>query len=108
MSHGKPLTVAILDGAGEVIQPLTVATLAICIVFFPVVMLFGVARYLFIPLAATVPGGGAETFLRCLAIERKRKYRMRPIPATTRNPRTPGAAWLAADAARTITGSLSP
>jgi multidrug efflux pump subunit AcrB len=54
LSHGKPLTVAILDGTGEVIQPLTVATLAICIVFFPVVMLFGVARYLFIPLAATV------------------------------------------------------
>jgi multidrug efflux pump subunit AcrB len=54
LTHGKPLTVAILDGAGEVIQPLTVATLAICIVFFPVVMLFGVARYLFIPLAATV------------------------------------------------------
>ncbi|HET6308543.1 MAG TPA: efflux RND transporter permease subunit, partial [Rhodopila sp.] len=51
---GKGLTVAILDGAGEVIQPLTVATLAICIVFFPVVMLFGVARFLFIPLAATV------------------------------------------------------
>jgi multidrug efflux pump subunit AcrB len=54
LMHGKPLTVAILEGAGEVIQPLTVATLAICIVFFPVVMLFGVARYLFIPLAATV------------------------------------------------------
>src|SRR5580704_15174107 len=54
LTHGKPLTVAILEGAGEVIQPLTVATLAICIVFFPVVMLFGVARYLFIPLAATV------------------------------------------------------
>jgi multidrug efflux pump subunit AcrB len=51
---GKRLTVAILDGSSEVIQPLTVATLAICIVFFPVVMLFGVARYLFIPLAATV------------------------------------------------------
>jgi multidrug efflux pump subunit AcrB len=54
LTHGKPLTVAILEGAGEVIQPLTVATLAICIVFFPVVMLFGVARFLFIPLAATV------------------------------------------------------
>jgi multidrug efflux pump subunit AcrB len=54
LTLGKKLTVAILDGAGEVIQPLTVATLAICIVFFPVVMLFGVARYLFIPLAATV------------------------------------------------------
>jgi len=54
LALGKTLTVAILHGAGEVIQPLTVATLAICIVFFPVVMLFGVARYLFIPLAATV------------------------------------------------------
>jgi multidrug efflux pump subunit AcrB len=51
-SLGKPLTVAILDGCSEVIQPLTVATLAICIVFFPVVLLFGVARFLFIPLAA--------------------------------------------------------
>ncbi|MBV9827076.1 MAG: efflux RND transporter permease subunit [Alphaproteobacteria bacterium] len=54
LTLGKPLTIAILDGAGEVIQPLTVATLAICIVFFPVVLLFGVARFLFIPLAATV------------------------------------------------------
>jgi multidrug efflux pump subunit AcrB len=53
-SLGKPLTVAILDGSAEVIQPLTVATLAICIVFFPVVLLFGVARFLFIPLAVTV------------------------------------------------------
>ncbi len=53
-SLGKPLTVAILDGCAEVIQPLTVATLAICIVFFPVVLLFGVARFLFIPLAVTV------------------------------------------------------
>jgi multidrug efflux pump subunit AcrB len=53
-SLGKPLTVAILDGASEVVQPLTVATLAICIVFFPVVLLTGPARFLFIPLAITV------------------------------------------------------
>ncbi len=51
---GKPLTPAILDGAGEVVQPLTVATLSICIVFFPVVLLTGPARFLFIPLAITV------------------------------------------------------
>ena len=51
---GKPLTVAILDGSKEVIQPLTVATLAICIVFFPVLLLTGPARFLFIPLAVTV------------------------------------------------------
>ena len=53
-SLGKPLVVAILDGASEVVQPLTVATLAICIVFFPVVLLTGPARFLFIPLAITV------------------------------------------------------
>ncbi len=51
---GKPLMVAILDGASEVVLPLTVATLAMCIVFFPVVLLTGPARYLFIPLAITV------------------------------------------------------
>ncbi len=53
-SLGKPLTVAILDGAAEVVQPLTVATLAMCIVFFPVMLLTGPARFLFIPLAITV------------------------------------------------------
>ena len=51
---GKPLTVAILDGCSEVVTPLTVATLAICIVFFPVFLLTGPARYLFIPLGITV------------------------------------------------------
>jgi multidrug efflux pump subunit AcrB len=53
-SLGKPLTVAIIDGSAEVIQPLTVATLAICIVFCPVLLLEGPARFLFIPLAITV------------------------------------------------------
>ena len=51
---GKSLTVAILDGCGEVVTPLTVATLAICIVFFPVFLLTGPARFLFIPLGITV------------------------------------------------------
>jgi multidrug efflux pump subunit AcrB len=51
---GKSVTVSILDGSAEVIQPLTVATLCICIVFFPVVFLEGPARFLFIPLAITV------------------------------------------------------
>jgi multidrug efflux pump subunit AcrB len=53
-SLGKPLTVAILDGSSEVVLPLTVATLAMCVVFFPVVLLTGPARFLFIPLAITV------------------------------------------------------
>ena len=34
----KPITVAILDGASQIAVPAIVATLAICIVFFPVVL----------------------------------------------------------------------
>jgi len=51
---GKKLTVAILDGAHEVATPAIAATLTICIVFFPVVLLTGPARYLFTPLAVAV------------------------------------------------------
>jgi multidrug efflux pump subunit AcrB len=50
----KPLTVAILDGAHQVAVPALAATLTICIVFFPVVMLEGPARFLFTPLALAV------------------------------------------------------
>jgi multidrug efflux pump subunit AcrB len=51
---GKPLTVAILDAAGQIATPVIVATLSICIVFFPVVLLQGPARFLFIPIALSV------------------------------------------------------
>jgi multidrug efflux pump subunit AcrB len=51
---GKPLTVAILDGARQVAVPALAATLTICIVFFPVVMLEGPAKFLFTPLALAV------------------------------------------------------
>ena len=51
---GKPLTVAILDGARQVAVPAIVATLSICIVFFPVALLEGPAKYLFTPLALSV------------------------------------------------------
>jgi multidrug efflux pump subunit AcrB len=51
---GKPLTRAILDGAQQIAVPAIVATLSICIVFFPVVLLVGPARFLFTPLAVAV------------------------------------------------------
>ncbi len=53
-SMGQPLTVAIIDGSHEVALPRTMATLAICIVFIPVAFLYGVSKYLFIPLALAV------------------------------------------------------
>ncbi len=51
---GKPLTVAILTGAEQVAVPALAATLAICIVFFPVVLLTGPSRYLFTSMALSV------------------------------------------------------
>jgi multidrug efflux pump subunit AcrB len=51
---GKPLAVAILDGAHQIAMPALVGTLCICIVFSPVLMLTGVSKYLFTPLALAV------------------------------------------------------
>jgi multidrug efflux pump subunit AcrB len=51
---GKPIVTAIMEGAHQIATPTLVGTLAICIVFFPVVLLSGVARYLFPPLGMAV------------------------------------------------------
>jgi multidrug efflux pump subunit AcrB len=51
---GKPLTVAILTGAQQIATPALAATLTICIVFFPVALLYGAAKHLFTPLALAV------------------------------------------------------
>jgi CzcA family heavy metal efflux pump len=50
----KPIRRAILDGAAQIAVPAFVSTLAICIVFVPVVFLTGPAAYLFTPLAMAV------------------------------------------------------
>jgi multidrug efflux pump subunit AcrB len=50
----KPLLRAVLDGAQQIAVPTFVATLSICIVFVPVLLLTGTARYLFTPLAMAV------------------------------------------------------
>lgn len=54
MAMRKPIRRAILDGAEQIAAPAFVSTLAICIVFVPVVFLTGPAAYLFIPLALAV------------------------------------------------------
>lgn len=51
---GKDLQTAILDGAEQIAVPTFVATSAICIVFIPVVLLDGPARFLFVPFALAV------------------------------------------------------
>jgi multidrug efflux pump subunit AcrB len=51
---GEPLEIAIIAGAGEVGVPTLLATLCICIVFVPVFLLQGTAKYLFSPLSLAV------------------------------------------------------
>ena len=54
MGMAKVLTRAILDGAQQIALPSFVSTLAICIVFIPVLLLTGPAKFLFTPLALAV------------------------------------------------------
>jgi multidrug efflux pump subunit AcrB len=54
LEQGKELEQAILDGSAQIAIPAFVSTLAICIVFVPMFLLSGVARYLFIPMAEAV------------------------------------------------------
>ena len=54
LAQGKPILLAILDGAQQIAVPAFVSTLCICIVFVPVIFLSGTAKYLFTPLALAV------------------------------------------------------
>ena len=54
LAMGKEMKQAILDGAQQIAVPAFVSTLSICIVFVPMFFLSGVAKFLFVPLAAAV------------------------------------------------------
>jgi multidrug efflux pump subunit AcrB len=75
---GKEIEQAILDGAAEIATPAFVATLSICIVFVPMFLLTGVARYLFVPLAeAVVFAMLASYFLSRTLVPTMSKYLIR-------------------------------
>jgi multidrug efflux pump subunit AcrB len=50
----KDMDEVVLDSASQIATPALVSTLSICIVFAPMFLLSGVARYLFVPLAEAV------------------------------------------------------
>ncbi|HUN76071.1 MAG TPA: efflux RND transporter permease subunit [Steroidobacteraceae bacterium] len=54
LEQGKEVEAAIIDGARQIVIPALVSTLAICIVFVPMFLLSGVARYLFVPMGEAV------------------------------------------------------
>jgi multidrug efflux pump subunit AcrB len=79
MAMRKPLVRAVLDGAQQIAAPAFVSTLSICIVFVPVLLLTGAARYLFTPLAmAVVFAMMASYFLSRTLIPTMVHYMLRP------------------------------
>jgi multidrug efflux pump subunit AcrB len=54
LEEGYELHEGIFEGAAQIAVPAFVSTICICIVFLPMFLLQGVARYLFVPLAEAV------------------------------------------------------
>ena len=74
----KEMDEVVLDSASQIATPAFVSTLAICIVFAPMFLLSGVARYLFVPLAeAVVFAMLASYFLSRTIVPTMAKYLLR-------------------------------
>jgi multidrug efflux pump subunit AcrB len=88
----KDMDTVVLDSASQIATPAFVSTLSICIVFAPMFLLSGVARYLFVPLAeAVVFAMLASYFLSRTIVPTMAKYLLRgekkePGDAASRNP----------------------
>jgi multidrug efflux pump subunit AcrB len=88
----KGMDEVVLDSASQIATPAFVSTLSICIVFAPMFLLSGVARYLFVPLAeAVVFAMLASYFLSRTIVPTMAKYLLRgekreAVHAGTRNP----------------------
>ena len=54
LEEGHGVEEAILEGSRQILVPALVSTLSICIVFIPMFLLTGVARFLFVPMAEAV------------------------------------------------------
>jgi multidrug efflux pump subunit AcrB len=54
LEQGKEVRPAIMEGAAQIVVPAFVSLLCICIVFVPMLLLHGVSRYLFVPMAESV------------------------------------------------------
>src|ERR1039458_1808911 len=79
MAMKKPLIRAVLDGSQQIAVPAFVSTLAICIVFVPVLLLTGAAKFLFTPLAMAVAFAMmASYFLSRTLIPTMVHYMLRP------------------------------
>ncbi|MEE8467125.1 MAG: efflux RND transporter permease subunit [Planctomycetota bacterium] len=83
---GKTRLQAAYDGTREVAAPVFVSTLTFVVVFFPVVFLSGMARYLFTPLALAVTFATVTSYLVAMTIVPAFAARFMPL-----HPREEGA-----------------
>jgi multidrug efflux pump subunit AcrB len=82
----KDMDEVVLDSASQIATPAFVSTLSICIVFAPMFLLSGVARYLFVPLAeAVVFAMLASYFLSRTIVPTMAKYLLRGEKHETRD-----------------------
>ncbi len=68
LAEGREPAVAVREGADEVALPVLAITLTTCIVFFPVMFLFGVAKYLFSALAFAVVLSIAASYVIAMTV----------------------------------------
>ena len=68
LAKGKQPMEAARDGAEEVALPVFASTVTTCIVFFPVMFLFGVAKYLFSALALAVVLSMAASYIMAMTV----------------------------------------
>jgi multidrug efflux pump subunit AcrB len=81
LAPDKPLDDVVLESASQIATPAFVSTLSICIVFVPMFLLSGVARYLFVPLAiAVVMAMLASYLLSRTIVPTMAKYLLRAQP----------------------------
>src|SRR5580700_10729163 len=94
LEQGKEVRPAILEGAAQIVVPAFVSLLCICIVFVPMLLLHGVSRYLFVPMAESVIFAMIASFiLSRTLVPTMAMYLLKPhqhehgaAPPPTRNP----------------------
>ncbi|MFP3644010.1 efflux RND transporter permease subunit [Paraburkholderia sp. SIMBA_054] len=63
LEQGKDVKRAIIEGAQQIVMPALVSLLCICIVFVPMLLLNGIARFLFVPMAEAVIFAMVSSFI---------------------------------------------
>lgn len=79
LENGKEVETAILDVAAQIVMPVFVPLLCICIVFVPMFFLSGIAKFLFVPMALSVTFAMIWSFILSRAlVPMLAKYLLKP------------------------------